>query len=167
MAAVEHYPPGERAEGLRPGDLLLVEGTSWISGVIRFFDRSRYTHTVNAVDGEGGLADAGWRGVRRSHVGGYDEASYTLVRHGAGAEDVEQMRRFLEAVLAARWTYSFVTFVFAGLSSLTGNRLMLRRDGTSTCSGLSAECLVRAGYIFVRSPAYMTPRMLGEHYGAL
>ena len=163
MDKIEYVAAGERAEGLRCGDVLLVEGVGFVSSVVRLVDGSRFSHAMPWTGSE--LADAQARGVVRSPIERYDDVSYVVVRTQMSEEDRGQIAAFLESVLEARWRYGWATFVFCGVSVLTGYRISVGLSETAICSGLCSSALVRAGRIFQVHPLSMTPRMLAEDLG--
>ncbi len=174
-ASVERFGAGASAAGLRPGDLVFTHGTHWPARLIRFGQCLRFTgprapfaywnHVALVLGASGDLAEALSPGVVRTNIAKYERTDYHLVRVESSAADQEQILRFAESVLAARWRYGWVTILGLALTLLTGSRFTVGRVGTAICSGFAAEALVRNGTIFARPPAYMMPADLAEHYG--
>lgn len=96
---VEHYPRGQAAANVVPGDFILVHGHSFISGLIRLGEALRihgadrtyayWNHAALVVTGDGGLIEATGRGVQRANLADYSQSDYQLVRIDATEADRE------------------------------------------------------------------------------
>lgn len=161
MAEIIKLAPGEPCPEAQSGDVLLIKGTGWLSHLIMLAEP--YSHVITRTRPH--YADAQARGVVRRPVETYEEAERVLVRVDAAEADRQQMEAFAESVLRAKWRYSYLGFAVTALMMLTGGRLSVRRYNTSYCSGLAAETLVRAGYIFEKPPSSVTPGDLARHFG--
>ncbi len=171
MARYLFAPVGVESEIPEPGDFILTSGDYWSSKLIRWgqhlrFDAqfARYNHAALVIGHDGELAEALGQGVVESHVSKYRPEDYYVVKVGASEEDQEQIVRYAEAVLAARYRYGWLTIVSVTLTLLTGSSLVFGMAGTAICSGFVASGLVRAGYIFPVPPDHMTPADLADFF---
>lgn len=169
--AVEFYGAGVGAKGARTGDVLLTHGTGRISWAIRFGQSLRYSwqessrnHAALVVSEDGRLAEALADGVVATHLNRYEGSDYWLVRVGMPDEDREQVKLFAEAVLAARWRYSWLTIASVIVQLLAGSTLAFSRASTAICSGFVSEALVRAGLVFPKPPHAMMPADLARFF---
>src|SRR5262245_43952115 len=85
-----HYPPGEGDAGSRPGDFILVCGTSWRRRLISEFERrraagpderlcARWSHAAVVVATGGAIVEAGTAGVVLQQVEKYRNLDYHYV----------------------------------------------------------------------------------------
>ncbi len=142
----------------------MIEGQSFASVIVRLFDGSPVTHAAVARTRDT-LVEALAGGVRETPLADYRDYAYYVVRLGASSQDREQMARFLDSVVEARWSYGWGQFMGAGLANLTGARIVVGIGASAICSGLASETVVRAGEIFPRPPALMSPTGLLRHFG--
>lgn len=178
---VSHFPAGKSANAANfsPGDFILTHGDHWTSKMIRFGqkrtwtgDRAKYAswnHAALILDAPGFLAEALADGVVYSHISKYKDRDYTVVHIDMNAEDRVQVLRFADAVLNARWKYSYTTIGQLGFTLLfrsTGAEWTIGKVGTAICSGFVSEALVRAGFIWPVPPAFMMPAHLAEYFDA-
>ena len=170
----ERAGPGEAATTFERGDFVLVAGTHFNSGLIRFGQKLRihgadrrhvqWTHAALIVDRTGSLIEAVGAGVRRWHLDGYRDDDYVVVRIHASEENRDEVVRFAEWALSRGASYSRLSTVSMALSMLTGSRLMFSIDGQFVCSGLVARALERTGSIFDRDSAHIAPADLAKYF---
>jgi hypothetical protein len=171
---VSYYAPGETPQGpFRTGYFYLTSSERLGSRVIQSWQTLRYkgdestyakwNHAGLFLGADGQIAEALGDGVKRRHIRDYTEP-YIAVRRFPDMEDLdsEQIRRFAEAVLEARYEYSYETLAAIALQLATGSRLGFARASTAICSGFVADALTRAGYIFERPPAFTMPAELAK-----
>lgn len=161
---------------MQTGDVVLVYTDHAVSKLIRFGQRLRFrgerrrfahwNHAALVLNERGDIAEALTRGVKLGHISKYPVGSYVIVPLGASQADQAQILDFAKSVLAARWKYGYATIVALSISLLTGSKFVFGKIGTAICSGFVCEALTRAGAIFVKPPAYMTPADLAEHFDA-
>lgn len=60
---------------------------------------------------------------------------------------------------------NYLGFAVTAAMIATNGKLSVRSYQTAYCSALAAECLVRAGHIFEKPPASMSPGDLARHLG--
>lgn len=171
MARHFYAPAGTDATTFEPGDFLLTRGDYWSSRIIRLGQRfrfpkefARYNHAALVLDSNGSIVEALGQGIVKRHVSEYRPKNYYLVKIEASDEDREQIVRYAESVLEARYRYGWLTIVSVGLSLLTGSSLVFARASTAICSGFVSDALVRAGYVFPKPPAFMVPADLAEFF---
>jgi hypothetical protein len=175
-AIVERFGPGEAADDLEAGFIVLTHGDHWTSRWIRIGQRprcrgprrrfARWNHVALVLDAEGNLGEALSAGVVRTNLSKYQGSDYHLVRVECAAADREQISAFAAAVLDSpnRTKYGWLTIFSLFLTLGFGSTLMIGKIGTAICSGFASEALVRMGAIFPRPPAYMMPADLAEHF---
>jgi len=173
-AIVERWEPGEAAEHLETGDIVLTHGDHWTSKLIRFGQRlrfrgprrdfARWNHAALVLDREGNLAEALSRGVERTNLSKYKGTDYYLVRVECSDEDRRQIAAFAESVLKHRTTYGWLTIVSLFFTLAFGSTFIIGKIGTAICSGFASEALVRTGAVFERPPSYMMPADLAEYF---
>ena len=172
----ERVEPGRSAEGVEPGDFLLVATTSLGGRLIRLGqslrirgDDRRYvkwTHAALIVDAGGTLIEAVGDGVRTSSIADYEGQEYLVVRIVASAENRAEIVDFARHALGRRARYNRLATVSMGLSMLTGSKLAFFIDGRFVCSSLVARALERSGRIFDRDPSHVAPADLAKYYRA-
>ncbi len=177
MVAAERYGPGDAAEGLATGDIVLTHGSYWTSRMIRFGQRLRFrgarqrfahwNHVALVLDEEGNLGEALSDGVVRTKLSNYTGTEYHVVRVQCSDEDRTQIAAFATAVLDApsRTRYGWLTIVSLFFTLTLGSKIVFGKVGTAICSGFACEALVRTGAIFPRPPAYMMPADVAEYFG--
>jgi hypothetical protein len=173
---VERFGPGESAEDLKTGFIVLTHGSHWTSRMIRFGQRlrfrgsrsrfARWNHVALVLDTDGNLGEALSAGVVRTNLSKYEDTDYHLVRVECGLADREQIGAFATAVLDSpqRTKYGWLTIFSLFFTLGFGSTVMIGKIGTAICSGFASEALVRMGAIFPRPPAYMMPADLAEHF---
>ncbi len=173
---VESFGPGESADELETGFIVLTHGDHWTSRMIRFGQRlrfrgsrskfARWNHVALVLDADGNLGEALSAGVVRTNLSKYEGTDYHLVRVECAPADREQIGAFAAAVLDSpqRTKYGWLTIFSLFFTLGFGSTLMIGKIGTAICSGFASEALVRTGAIFPRPPAYMMPADLAEHF---
>ncbi len=177
LSPPEHYPAGETATNLKPGEFLLTHGTYRLAKLISFAQRlglpkedrpfAYYQHAALVVSGTGALVEALGNGVVRSDISDYEDREYHLVRIDAEYRDRSQMYLFAQSVLAAKTSYGYLTILSLLITYLSGFNISFEKTGTSICSGLVANSLVRAGYIFPKPPDFCSPSDLAKFFGVI
>ena len=143
--------------------LLWYQSSSFLSRFIRFITRSPYSHVAIQVNSI--LYEALGRGITahtsdQNYDGRMEDAvAYQLVN--IEEKDRKEVVRFLTNQIGHR--YSFSGFIFAGLASLTGYRLVVAVGGEYICSGLVATALLIAGED-IEEPRTETPASLAMRY---
>jgi hypothetical protein len=122
----------------------------------------RFSHAWIVIDDHGNLVEAVKRGVRPGNISKYDPDDYVLIDVPMSDADAEQVRAFLANVVEHRWKYGFLTFAACGFSCLSGQIRWLPSFSfavaqTAICSGLVADALTRAGWIWPKAAAVMMP----------
>jgi hypothetical protein len=173
---VERFGPGESAEDLKAGFIVLTHGDHWTSRMIRFGQRlrfrgqrnkfARWNHVALVLDADGNLGEALSDGVVRTNLSKYEGTDYHLVRVECAPADREQIGAFAAAVLDSpqRTHYGWLTIASLFFTLGFGSKIMIGKVGTAICSGFASEALVRMGAIFPRPPAYMMPADLAEYF---
>lgn len=176
QAAAERYGPGDSAEGLNTGDIVLTHGKYWTSRMIRLGQSLRFrgarrpfahwNHVALVLDSDGNLGEALSDGVVRTNISRYEGTEYHLVRVQCSTEDRAQILAFANAVLDApsRTRYGWLTIVSLFFTLTLGSKLVFGKVGTAICSGFACEALVRTGAIFPRPPAHMMPADAAEYF---
>jgi len=172
----ERAGPGEAVTEFDRGDFVLVAGTHFNSGLIRFGQKLRihgsdrrhvqWTHAALIVDRAGALIEAVGTGVRRWHLDRYRGDDYVVVRIHTSEENRDEVVRFAEWALERGASYSRLSTVSIALSMVTGSRLTFFIDGQFVCSGLVARALERTGSIFDRDSAHIAPADLAKYFHA-
>jgi hypothetical protein len=90
-----------------------------------------------------------------------------VVHTQVDGKDWDEVKRFLDSVLAERESYGWVTWFGLLLYDLTGTQVCLQRAGTLICSGLVCDALTRAGFVWRRPPFACTPADIDADLGAL
>lgn len=151
---------------MRPGDVILSGAKS--QGVVSYAiklgqrlrgfnkDERQWTHCY-LVLGDAVLIEAAKPGVRLTSPKVLHEADWELIETHVDDHDMVQVREFTQSVLNAKWDYGFLTFAGLALYCATGGQLCIQKAGTAICSGLVADALTRAGYVFPRPPYACMP----------
>lgn len=168
------FPPGEGIDWSRPGDLILVRGTSWRSKVTSAYQWGRargseerhcayWNHAALVVGTNGAIVEAGTAGVVFQHLGKYRDEDYHYVAVSATPE--QRRRAVLYAVSRTGSPYDNLALAGIVLSALTRGRLRLTESQLDLCGSLVARALACAGERFELRPSAMTPADLAAHYG--
>lgn len=175
------------AATLQAGDLIFVRrpryhqltGTrthraaSWLLGAIIWLGQSvrrasrpwaNFTHVACSVGG-GSLIEAHAGGVKHARLSEYVNRDYYVVRTGLGVIDREQAIEFLR--LNVGDGYGYLIFLGIALRMLTPTKWgpFLGWNHTNICSGLAAQMLERAWYVFDGQAAQMDPAELARDLG--
>lgn len=158
---------------MNPGDIILSGAKSQgiVSAAIKLGQRIRgftaderqWSHCYLVLS-EGVLIEAAKKGVRLTSPKVLHDADWKVLETGVDEHDMAQIRAFCDAVLKAKWRYGFVTFAGLALYTLTGGALCVQKAGTAICSGLVADALTRAGYVWPRPPFSCMPADLARFF---
>jgi hypothetical protein len=170
----DRFPPGEAVGWSRPGDFLLVSGTSWRSMIVARCERSRargaderrcayWTHAALVVGVDGVIVEAGTAGVVLQHLDKYREEDYHYVAVRATPEERWHAVRFALSRVGSR--YSNLALGSLAVSALTRGRARLPESRYELCGSLVARALACAGERFAIPPGEMLPADLAFHYG--
>jgi hypothetical protein len=150
---------------MQPGDVILtgVKAQGWVSKLIKFgawvgrypAAARRFSHAaiVRDVRNDGTviLTEAIERGVVTRPFS-YKEGDYVHIPMDLPAAEQEKVALFCASVVDAHAKYGFATFVACGINCILAH---LRRapiaftiGNTKICSGLVADALAHAGYIW-------------------
>jgi hypothetical protein len=176
MAAlkIEHFPPGACVSGLRPGDVILVSGTSWRGRLISGYERlrvgtrasrrsSRWNHAALVVGVNGAIVEAGTAGVVLQHVEKYRYDDYHYVAVHATHDARNRAVRFGASRVGSPYGRRAVANLV--LSGLTRGRVRVLDPDREMCGSLVANALTCAGETFARPTGEMLPADLASHYG--
>lgn len=175
--AVTYHKAGERADGLLPGDFILVRGKSFYSrlisvgqwfayprGGVRFYTHAALVYYDWSMENPG-VVEANWDGVSPSPLSKYDDHDYAAVRLlDADSRDISQMMRFADAVMGAKTGYDYLTILSLAVALPTGGKVYFGRAGTSICSQFVAQALYRVGYISLKPPNEVMPADLAYDF---
>lgn len=158
------------------GDVVLIDelGQGLISASIALGERMRYrgrrrrkytrwTHSAIVYDVPRQDLDAitivearAATGVHKAFLSKYDHR-YAIGHTRLDERDWSKVKAFLDEVLSARERYDLVAYAGLTVYALTGTKFCIQRAGTATCSGLVADALAHAGFLWHRPPYAMTP----------
>jgi hypothetical protein len=168
------FAAGEGIAWTRPGDFILVRGTSWRSRLIRLFERlhfrrpgelhcSYWSHAALVVGTNGTIVEAGTAGVVVQHIEKYRDVDYHYVTVQATPDERRRAVRFASACIGS--PYSRLALVSFAVSALTLGRVRFRDPKYDMCGSLVAKALGCAGETFDLPPADILPADLATHYG--
>lgn len=159
---------------VQPGDFILtgVKAQGIVSRAIKLGTKlrrypdyaQRFSHTALVVSVNGDLIEAQAKGVKRTHLSRFKDDDYVIVRTNCNQQDMNQILKFADSVVNAKTSYGFWTFAGLALYCLTGGQLCVQKAGTAICSGLVADALTRAGFIFERPPYANMPADLAVKF---
>lgn len=160
-----YYGVGELPEVVEPGDFFLTRREGSLMGsLISFgqdlrlpYEDAKWSHAVLVTSNSGDTKEALEFGIEESSIERYRHHEVEYFPLLISKEDREQMVYFADEVYASKERYGYVTIASVIFSLATGSKFVFGRAGTSICSGFVAEALCRAGYVFPKPPAYMTP----------
>jgi len=170
LADVKRFPPGESTMRARPGDFILVRGTSWRSRLITSFERLRFhqaserqyahwSHVALVVSGEGAIVEAGTDGVVVQHLEKYRNDEYHYVSIDAPPAVRWKAVRFASSRVGA--SYRSLAVAEVVLFALTRRTIGGAQSSREVCAGLVARAL-DLGQAEVR---VVTPGDLAKHFG--
>ena len=170
---VTYHAPGDTAKNLRYGDFILTRAQTDQGRWIRIGQALKYGFDSPAIEvnhmalSMGGfmLVEALMDGVQRTSLLNYEDNYYAVVHTGIDARDQIQMRWFIDSVLEAKTGYGYWHLVSIALSLMIPWRLFFGVSGTEICSGLGAEWLTRAGWIWDGPPAFTYPADVADQCG--
>ena len=161
-------------EAICRGDVVLVDelGQGLVSASIALGEVLRYgcaspytqwTHTAIVYDAsfqdpaDVSIVEA--RASTRVHKTSLSKYAnhYAIVHTKVDDSDWLEVKHFLDNVLEKRERYDYVAYAGLLLYDLFASNVCIQRAGTATCSGLVADALTRAGYIWTRPPYATTP----------
>ena len=152
------------AGALQRGDVLLVEGTGFVDGLIsvgarvryhgwlslfrpRPADQTRFTHAAVICDGF--LIEALAKGLKRSPIGKYNGraavARLDVVRPGVTQAERSAAEAFAWSSLQARDKYGWLSIFSIILEIVTPLKLDISWDGALICSAFAAQVWEHAG----------------------
>ena len=168
------FPPGEGVAWSRPGDFILVRGTSWRSRIASCYGRVRargpeerqcacWNHAAVVVSPGGVIVEAGTEGVVLQHLDKYRGEDYHYVAIRATPTQRWRAVRFARSRVGSRYG----TLALGGLavSLLTRGHIRLPESENELCGSLVARALACAGERFEMRPSDMLPGDLAVHYG--
>lgn len=145
---------------IRPGDILLIEGNTWIDKVIRLITGSSYTHVAGVVNPDEAIEilpfkKTGYQKLRtyagRAHVFTYDNLTD------------EQRRKITEYIFSRLGTKYDYKLVLWEASRYLLHWVWSYKAGNSTlCSTLWAEAYRKAGVDLCPDIIYPSPGDLGN-----
>ncbi len=104
---------------IKPGDVLLFHGDSFVSWAIRRIDGSEVNHAAVAL-GNGVLAEAGGGGLTSREIGSeFSDKNYMLVRRLANGAPSQPVLDKANAYLANRNFYAYQQIVLLAILGLT------------------------------------------------
>ena len=166
--------PREEPYDVKAGDLVFRAGNRHEMSVaiscgqlVRADTRSyaRWNHVMLVLDAAGRTAHATGTGLFEGELSALRDQSYALVRFECSDEDRAQIVAYAEEMLRRHPTWGWLTAASQLFSLLTGSRVVFGKLGTITCSGFAAEALLRAGAVFNRPAALMSPADLARECG--
>jgi len=173
---IERVPGGSTATAVQPGDFLLSRAHGFRHRLIRFGQARRlrrddrvyreYTHAALIISADGDMVEAVGSGVRHTTLADYVDEPYTIVHIDASPEDRQQVVDVAVDILQRRAQYSALATVSIALWAFLGWRITFFMDGTYTCSGLVARCLLAIGAIFNQDVVKVTPAQLAISFRA-
>ena len=166
-------------EAICRGDVVLVDelGQGLVSAsialgeVLRYGRNSpytRWTHTAIVYDAsfqdpvDVKIVEA--RAHTRVHTTSLSKYAnhYAIVHTKVSESDWLEVKCFLDKVMAARESYDYVAYAGLLLYDVFASKVCIQRAGTATCSGLVADALTRAGFIWTRPPYANTPANIAD-----
>jgi hypothetical protein len=169
---VERYGPGDEVADPRPGDFLLIRGSSWVSRLTYAAERTRpreqrsfgyWSHSALVVRRDGLLADVTSAGVVLRPVSRYRDDEYHYVRLD------QPLDHALRAVEYARscvgQPYGHLSALRVGWNVVTRCPIRVRDGGHQVCASLVGRALERAGHRFADRPHDMLAGDLARHFG--
>jgi hypothetical protein len=125
-----------------------------------------YTHAAVIISTDGDLVEAVGSGVRHSTLQAYVDEQYTIVHIDASDEDRQQVVDVAVDILERKARYSALSTVSITLWAFLGWRFTFFMDGSYTCSGLVARCLLAIGATFEQDVVKVTPAQLASSFRA-
>jgi hypothetical protein len=173
---IERVPGGRTSTTVQAGDFLLSRAHGLRHTAIRFGQARRlagehrvyreYTHAALIISADGDLVEAVGAGVRHAKLTDYVDEPYTIVHIDASAEDRQQVVDVAVDILQRKARYSALSTVSIALWAFLGWRFTFFMDGSYTCSGLVARCLLAIGAIFNQDVVKVTPAQLAISFRA-
>jgi uncharacterized protein YycO len=172
-AQVTRFGPGEQAQSVAAGDILLTHRGGMIPRLIRLGQRRRFrrrrrpyahwSHAALVTDSSGRLVEAESRGVESSPITKYRQREYHIVHTGQLLDDGGNAAvAYADAQVGK--PFGFLVLASLGVWLATGIRVRWRRGDHQICSGLVARALRESGHHFERDPTFMLPADLAEAF---
>jgi hypothetical protein len=174
-ASVERYGPCAEVSDPRPGDFILVRGSSLVSRVIYASEKRRalalrrygyWSHCALVAASTGLIIDVTSRGVVVRHISRYRGDEYHYVR-----VDRPERERIQSVVVAARAVgepYDVLSFFRIGWNLVVRRPRMSAPDrGQQVCASVVARALAHTGVEFASPPHEMMAADLACHFGVL
>jgi uncharacterized protein YycO len=141
---------------LQPGDVILVEGRSWLDRLIRWATASPFSHA--ALVGDGVLVEANWPTVRKVPLDAY-AANGRAYR----VQATDEQRRGAVAAALSRvgQPYGLEELLVADAARYLLHVILRLRPTYLTCSHLVAWAYRRSGVVLTWAP-YPSPADLAE-----
>jgi hypothetical protein len=168
-------PPGDIADGLRLGDLLLIHGPGWLGRAIRLGAWRRFrngdrrygywSHAALVVSDSGHLLEVHARGVGLCGIEKYRAVDFCRVRPDLDEAARRDMATYARGCLGQR--YDLAGFLLLGVSVTLGDLFRVPDTGRPGCVSLIARAFQRAGIDFDRAPPDLMPADLAKRFGAL
>jgi hypothetical protein len=150
LAGVERFARGDGIARARPGDFILVRGTSWRSRLVSMFERLRFrragerqyahwNHAALVVSFDGAIVEAGTDGVVVQHIEKYRNDEY----HYVSIDAPPPVRWKAVRLASSRVGTSYGTLAVADavLTALAGKTLGRASSSREVCAGLVARSL--------------------------
>jgi hypothetical protein len=166
--------PGTGISHPRPGDLVLIRGTSWASKMILFGERIRFrtpedrpfahwSHVALVTTSAGHLLEVGPTGVVVCSIEKYRNHEYHYVHLDLSALARSNAVNFANSCLWQKYgTFSFLLLV---LSVVLRDRFNVPDRGEQGCVATIVRALQRAGVTFEQRPTDMTPADVAKRFG--
>ncbi len=156
----------------KAGDTILVKNNTFISWLIRIGESLRFryntwSHAAMAIDDEGTISEALWRGVRQDNIAKYKRVEYMIVRTSENVlsldEDKLQAFTYLRGQLDK--PYGYLTLVGTATRFLIPGHNFAFISSANICSGLAAQALTRGSFYPDLQPVSMSPADLANALG--
>jgi hypothetical protein len=170
----ERCGPGQRISNPRPGDLVLIRGTSWASKIILFGERIRFrtpqdrpfaywSHVALVTTSTGHLLEIGPAGVVVCSIEKYRNHEYHYVH--LDLSDLARSKAVNFAYSCLRQRYGTFSFLLLVLSVALRDPFKVPDRGQQGCVATIVRALQRAGVTFEQRPSDMTPGDLAKRFG--
>jgi uncharacterized protein YycO len=158
----------------RPGDLVLIRGTTWRSKVILFGERIRFrtpedrpfahwSHVALVTSSAGQLLEIGPAGVVVCSIERYRNHEYHYVHLDLSDRARRNAVNFAYSCLRQKYgTFSFLLLV---LSVALRDTFKVPDRGEQGCVATIVRALQHAGVTFDQRPTDMTPADLAKRFG--
>jgi hypothetical protein len=182
-ATIEHCPPGESPDSLKPGDFTLHRATATkgkggatttLGKLIQAGERTRFgnsdfarwTHSTIVLTEDGDIAEAIEKGVKRDNLKKYEGSDYIVAHVTANDEQRDLAVGFALIQVDRHSKYGILNFVGLAVQSLFGWTISVHMDSQFICSGLVARATEKYIDAYPRSPENMMPGDLAYYWKA-